>query len=50
MFSGYDFTGGRIYHFLLIFGRPFVKRFAYAIGPLSYVCPLYDVGALWPNG
>jgi len=42
--------------FLRFFGRPFVKRFAYAIRPLSVclsvypVCPLYNVGALWPNG
>ena len=44
----------------LVLGRPFVKRFAFAIGPLS--CPsvclsclsvclsVCDVGVLWPNG
>ena len=36
-----------------VFGRPFVKRSLYAIGPLSD-CPVClsvcDVSALWPNG
>ena len=32
---------------LIVFGRPFVKRFAYAIGLLS--CPVCNVGVLWPN-
>ena len=34
-----------------IFGRPFVKRFAlcYRTVVLS-VCPVFDVGVLWPNG
>jgi len=38
----------------LVFGRPFVKRFAYAIGPSSClpcpVCTVCNVGVLWPNG
>ena len=33
-----------------IFGRPFVKRFACAIRPLSVDCPVCDIGVLWPNG
>ena len=34
-----------------VFGRPFVKRFAlgYRTVVLS-VCPVCDVGVLWPNG
>ena len=34
-----------------VFGRPFIKRFAlcYRTVVLS-VCPVYNVGALWPNG
>jgi len=38
---------------LSFLGRPFVKRFAYAIRLLSVglsVCPVYDVGVLWLNG
>jgi len=39
----------------LIFGRPFVKRFALCyrtvvLSVLSVLCPVCDVGALWPNG
>jgi len=41
-----------------VFGQPFVKRFAYAIGSLSVClcvclsvcCPVSNVGVLWPNG
>ena len=36
-----------------LFGRPFVKRFAYAIGPAVLYClscPDCNVGVLWPNG
>ena len=32
-----------------VIGQPFVKRLPYAIGPLS-VCPVCDLGVLWPNG
>jgi len=50
-------TQGTLYaHHSAIFGRPFLKRFTYAIGPLS-VCPVClsvlcvkKVGVLWPNG
>jgi len=38
---------------LWVFGRPRVKRFPYAIGPLSAslsVCVPCNVGVLWPNG
>jgi len=36
----------------LVFGRPFVKRFALCIRPLSVLSCLsvYNVGVLWPNG
>jgi len=38
----------------LIFGRPFVKRFALCyrtvVCPIRAVCPVCDVGVLWPNG
>jgi len=36
----------------VIFVRPFVKLFDYAIGPLSClsVCSVCNVGVLWPNG
>ena len=39
----------------VVFGRPFVKQFVYAIGPLSClsvctVSPVCNVGVLWPNG
>jgi len=34
---------------LIIFGQPFVIRFAYAIGPLS-VLSVCNVGVLGPNG
>jgi len=33
---------------LLVFGRPFVKRFALCYQ--TVVCPVCDVGVLWPNG
>jgi len=36
-----------------LFGRPFVTRFAFAIGPLSVcvsLCLSCNVGVLWPNG
>jgi len=32
----------------MVFGRPFVKRFALCYR--SVVCPVCDVRALWPNG
>jgi len=40
---------------LIVFGRPFVKRFALcyqSVVCLSclYVCPVCDIRALWPNG
>ena len=35
----------------LIFGRPFVKRFALCYRTVvCLVCPVCDVGVLWPNG
>jgi len=34
-----------------IFGRPLVKRFALCYQTVvCLVCPVYDVGVLWPNG
>ena len=35
-----------------VFGRPFVKRFALCQRTVVYlsVCPVCDVGVLWPNG
>jgi len=30
-----------------VFGRPFVKRFALCF--MTVVCPVCDVGVLWPN-
>jgi len=35
-----------------IFGRPFVKRFALCYQTVVYlsVCPVCNVGVLWPNG
>ena len=37
---------------MLLFGRPFVKRFAlcYRTVVLSVLSCVYDVGALWLNG
>ena len=32
----------------IVFGRPFVKRFALCYRPMS-VCRVCDVGVLWPN-
>ena len=32
----------------VVFGRPFVKRFALCYR--TVVCPVCDVGVLWPNG
>jgi len=35
----------------VVFGRPFVKRFALCYRSVSCpVCPVCDVRALWPNG
>ena len=39
-------------HFtFMVFGRPFIKQFAlrYRTVVLS-ICPVCDVGVLWPNG
>jgi len=42
---------GRFLRHSVIFGRPFVKRFAicYRTVVLS-VCPVCNIGVLWPNG
>ena len=48
LLSGFFF----IFRLILIFGRPFVKRFA--LYYRTVVCPVclsvYNVGVLWPNG
>ena len=37
--------------FAVFLGRPFVKRFALCYQTVVYpVCPVCDVGVLWPNG
>jgi len=35
---------------VLFLGDCFTNGSPYAMGPLSSVCPVYDVGVLWPNG
>ena len=34
----------------VVFGRPFVKRYALCYWTIVLSCPVCDVGGLWPNG
>jgi len=47
-----DFMTGLFLLNISVFGRPFVKRFAvcYRSAVCLSVCPVCNVGVLWPNG
>jgi len=45
-----DFKTGPFLISRSVFERPFVKRFALCYVTVVHVCPVCDVGVLWPNG